>query len=307
MKDLKKILIVGVILLFIGVAVAPNINTTVVKASTDDDLVEVATQACGIQGYGDTTVKLTREQYQNLEQYLVEFRGRLNQTTAKEEVVDLFKEAMAELEKYGLLPTDILSERASSSLLLQYSNENFVKLRGKSFKDPFLVPDNTSNALCLIAGHTTETRFLSLSSRASFILFLIIAALAAKVGSSGYKKLGLLLLGAGCPLFIHFGLSYFLGNMFPLSISQWIRFGTWVSRPGYVDPAEGWIYTLGAYGKKSWNQTFHGAMTQDFELNIGAIGFTGIKLCIPQLDCVSVPYTTFFFGSALLVNIEKIS
>jgi len=46
MKDywLKKGLVVSVILLFIGVAIAPSINFTVVKASSDNDLVEVTTQ-----------------------------------------------------------------------------------------------------------------------------------------------------------------------------------------------------------------------------------------------------------------------
>ena len=304
---MKKILALGVILLFIGVAVALSINQSVVKASQDDDLVEITTQICGIKGYGNTTVEITREQYQDLEQYLIKFRAGLNKTTTREEAATLFKKVVIELEKYGLLPTKISSGQVSSLVFSPYYHENFMKSRGKSFKDHFLFSDNTSNALCLIAGHTTETRFLSLSSRASFILFLTLAVLAEKVGSSGYKKLGLLLLGAGFPLLIHFGLSYFFGNISPRSISQWIRFGAWVSRPGYINPAEGWIYTLGVHGKKRWNQTFHGAMTQDFELNIGAIGFTGIKLCIPQLDYVSVPYTTFFFGSALLVNIEKIS
>jgi hypothetical protein len=74
--DIKKCLAVGIILLFIGVAVAPSINSTVVKASNDNDLIEVTSQACGIQGFGNTTVKLTKEQYQNLEQYLVDFRAR---------------------------------------------------------------------------------------------------------------------------------------------------------------------------------------------------------------------------------------
>lgn len=40
---MKKILVIGIILLFIGVAVAPCINQSVVKASQDDDLVEVTT------------------------------------------------------------------------------------------------------------------------------------------------------------------------------------------------------------------------------------------------------------------------
>jgi hypothetical protein len=56
-------LAIGIILLFVGVTIAPTINFNTVKASTDDDLVEVTTQACGIQGYGNTTVKLTKEQY----------------------------------------------------------------------------------------------------------------------------------------------------------------------------------------------------------------------------------------------------
>jgi len=85
--EMKKILIVGVILLFLGVAVAPSINFTAVKASNDNDLVEVTTQACGIKGYGNSTVKLTREQYQNMEEKLVEFRARLNQTSTREEAV----------------------------------------------------------------------------------------------------------------------------------------------------------------------------------------------------------------------------
>ncbi len=76
----KKCLAIGIILLFIGVTIAPTINFNTVKASTDDDLVEVTAQACGIQEYGNTTVKLTREQYHNLEEYLVGFRARLNQT-----------------------------------------------------------------------------------------------------------------------------------------------------------------------------------------------------------------------------------
>jgi hypothetical protein len=54
---IRKWLAIGIILLFLGVTIAPTINFQVVKASTDDDLVEVTTQACGIQGYGNTTVK----------------------------------------------------------------------------------------------------------------------------------------------------------------------------------------------------------------------------------------------------------
>jgi len=36
--QMKKLLVIGIIFLFIGVAVAPSINFTVVKASDDNDL-----------------------------------------------------------------------------------------------------------------------------------------------------------------------------------------------------------------------------------------------------------------------------
>jgi hypothetical protein len=41
---MKKILVIGIILLFIGVSFAPCINQSVIKASTDDDLIEAVIQ-----------------------------------------------------------------------------------------------------------------------------------------------------------------------------------------------------------------------------------------------------------------------
>jgi len=120
---LRKGLVVGVILLFIGVAVAPSINFPVVKASTDNDLVEVTSQARGIQGFGNTTVKLTKEQYQNLEQYFVDFRARLNQTSTREEVVPLFKDAVVELNKYGLLPKGMSVAQAQRLVTIGYRTQ----------------------------------------------------------------------------------------------------------------------------------------------------------------------------------------
>ena len=62
-KPMKsKCLAIGIIFLFIVVSNIPSINFYVVKAFKDNDLVEVTTQACGVNSYGNTTVKLTREQ-----------------------------------------------------------------------------------------------------------------------------------------------------------------------------------------------------------------------------------------------------
>ena len=41
----------------------------------------------------------------------MEFRARLNQTSSREEAVPIFKDAVVELDKYGLLPSGMSVER----------------------------------------------------------------------------------------------------------------------------------------------------------------------------------------------------
>jgi hypothetical protein len=50
--SIGKCLAIGIILLFIGVAIAPSINFNVVKASNENDLEDVTTQAGGIEPGG---------------------------------------------------------------------------------------------------------------------------------------------------------------------------------------------------------------------------------------------------------------
>jgi hypothetical protein len=155
----RKCLAVGIILLFVGVTIAPTINFNTVKASNDNDLVEVTTQACGIQGYGNTTVKLTREQYQNLEQYLVEFRARLNQTTTKEEATPIFKDAVVELNKYGLLPKGLGVERAQRLVSGELFSTGILNLLEKillSQNKYVETSDDVLNRFCLFYADTID-------------------------------------------------------------------------------------------------------------------------------------------------------
>jgi hypothetical protein len=146
-----KCLAVGMILLFIGVAIAPSINFHVVKASNDNDLFEVTSQACGLNGFGNTTVKLTRQQYQNLEQYLVDFRARLNQTTTKEEAVPIFKDAVVELNKYGLLPKGMSIEKAQKFISgPQLSSNQIEHLKGLLNNNRMERLSNASNLFCFL-------------------------------------------------------------------------------------------------------------------------------------------------------------
>ncbi|PNX54030.1 MAG: hypothetical protein BV458_01165 [Thermoplasmata archaeon M9B2D] len=266
MKDtwMKKGLVVTVIILFIGVAVAPSINQSVVKASQEDDFVEVTTQACGIHGYTDTTVKLTREQCQNLEQYLVEFRARLNQTSTREEAVPIFKEAVVELDKYGLLPKGMGVEQAQKLVTGGYYNVRINKtIQRLCDTNDYLIK---SNFLCLItgAGNSIHIRGILPTIMALFSI--------PKIGT-------------------FFGIMTFGGSGYNPANFIWENF-----------PATGWVDTYGLVGVKKWDGAFSGGcggkrLTLTYYEFIGARGFTGLGVTttIDSLD--------FFIGSALWIRL----
>jgi len=274
----RKWLTVGIILLFVGVTIAPTINFSTVKATQDDDLVEVTTQACGIKGYRDTTVKLTREQYQNLEQYLVEFRARLNQTSTREEAVPIFKEAVVELDKYGLLPKGMSVEHIQRRVMRRYQ-----------FSQHFLEPSYTNhvaldvkeNRNCLITGLTDNTFYYSRT-------MIIFDKICSEIPYGTYGD-----------LFKFFTLMFFIGGNIlswinPMAFAYRIYLGTITidvesSSPSEYDSASGWIFTKGTNGTITYNDSMYGCLpyTKDVidflpgwdTYSYGGVdGFTGIRL-----------------------------
>ena len=95
--NMKKYLAVVVILLFIGLAFAPSIHANVSK-----EMVEFTTEICGLNG-GKQTVKLTQEEAEEVIQLFSSIEEQLNNTNSMEEAVEIFDEAIVELDRYGAL------------------------------------------------------------------------------------------------------------------------------------------------------------------------------------------------------------
>ena len=110
----KKVLTIAVIFLFIGISISPVINCNIVKASNEDGFIEVTTLPFGRIGLENTKVKLTKEQYDELEQYLNDFKEKLNKTTTRKEAIPLFKEAIVKFNYYSLLPNEMNVSQAQS-------------------------------------------------------------------------------------------------------------------------------------------------------------------------------------------------
>jgi hypothetical protein len=302
MMKMKKIFAISIIFLFIGVAVAPSINFNVVKASNDNDLVEVTTQACGIKGFEDTTVKLTRQQYQNLEQYLVEFEARLNKTTTREEAVPIFKEAVVELNKYRLLPKGMSVERAQRLVTGLHQNTKLVKyvekLSNKSEKSSL----QEGNELCSIYGEAQgNTYFQGPVSKAIYNVLNKLLSI-----SFTYSLFDIFTVLIFIPLLIHVYMTLtlsenlrdlpYIGAIIYYGKSEWY----FMQKPHYY-PADGNIWTNGLLGIKNWSGQFYGRLPSPrleglfSQFYPGVNGFTGLRLYLNQTD--------FYFGFALNVNV----
>jgi hypothetical protein len=293
-------LVIGIILLFLGVTIAPTINFQVVKASTNDDLVEVTTQACGIQGFGNTTVKLTREQYQDLEQYLVEFRAKLNQTSTRGEAVPLFKDAVVELDKYGLLPKGMSVERAQRLIISENYRERFITFQNEL--DTSNQNSKNSNVLCLVAGKLNYTyvihRFNSWLTRVSTYLFF-------NSFTDWYENGTAFLFIVSCVLVFMSGLLQFFADFNPYALFD--IFGIGIRGPNdVIHYSSGWLTSFGLLGVKSWTGSLIGCLP-DLEIPItplvsesfpGMWGFCGIKI-------MSLNGQRFFFGTAVAVSVDS--
>jgi len=306
MMDLKKILAVGIILLFIGVSIAPNINFNSVKASNDNELVEFTTEACGIPGLQPQTVKLPKQQVREVEALFDEIKSKLDNAKTTEETLAIFTKAFAELDAYGLLGNVSVKE-AKRLVKGIYQDPQTMNLYKTIFGKSQIL--NDSNFLCLIAGETKETRLYGFvetgCSALSYFLFglyifahiivddpvvLINIILRLQSISNFYHKINSVrIIGTGR---IAFGNSHASGGHIPPFY--------------YFDPAVGWITTQGLLGKKSWNGSFFGAIipivtfdSQVYTYYIGATGFLGIKITRPG-------GSYFFLGSALRVKLQPV-
>jgi hypothetical protein len=246
-------------------------------------------------------VKLTREQYQDLEEYLVVFRERLNQTSTREEAIPLFKEALVELEKYGLLPNGMSVERAQRLVLSmcfsQRSGEFFNRIFGGN------QDIKSINMFCLIAGKATHV-----SSFGAFYLLrhYLLGVLDNFLYKIGYWNIGifLVILLESLPELRSIFFPFYLFNEFGIGVSSAVWGGEL-----YHHPSTGTIFSLGLLGLKIYSGSYYGqirSLEYFYEPNVsskfysGIVGFTGlnIKILRGNID-------NFFLGSCLLIDLSS--
>ena len=294
---MKKLLVVGVIGLFLGLAIAPIINANVEKES---ELADIVTEICGLSG-GKHTVQLTKEEVEEVEQLIDDIKRQLDEVETRGETVEIFNEAIVELDKYGLLGR--LSVKQAQRLVKgKYQDFKMIKNLDKLSRR---FQENTSNYLCLITGVTNGTNFDS-----QLELFCVrIAFLLSFIGPIFFNKFHLYT----SIIFLYLILNT-INPFNPISIITRINLGG--EKGGGWFPefeeyyAHGWLHTTGVFGIKKCEGLFIGTIPLRetaiisngfmFIFNPGVIGFTGLHIYNPATT------NHFFLGSALLVNLKEV-
>jgi len=284
---LCKGIAVVVILLFIGLAFAPSIYAN----ESEEELVEVTTEFCGLSGKRNT-VQITQRQAKELDALFDEIKLKLDTIESREEAVDIFNEAIVELDKYGLLGG--LSVKQAQRLVIgKYQNMRIMKLIGQTFTIDSGNSDGVTNTLCLIAGKSIGWPFAFES---------ILSRLLINMRWSIFYNFQLFGIGVS-----------FLSTLRLISIGNRIGFGgRYLVMEPHPEPywedftSEGWIITFDLNGIKSWDGDLYGQLSGPsisfmyigpYEYRPGVIGFTGIKIS----NIYS--FNQLFLGSALHVDI----
>ncbi len=240
---MKKLHVVGVIVLFLGLACAPSINANISKES---ELVEITTEICGLGG-GKHTAQLTKEDAEEVDRLFENMRLQLNESTSKEEAVEIFNEAVVELDKYGLLG-GLSIKQAQKLVNGGYQNLRIVKLMNKFYDRNQRGGDE--NFDCLIAGKTSLTRFEGGFSFEA-LLDMFIHAVINNRGLIAFLLLFSMIIRIFWPI--------------ELSIGKSISFGhqNWhFELGGEFYPSKGWIWTNGSNGVKQWDGSFFGQISR---------------------------------------------
>lgn len=300
----RKGLTVGIILVFVSVAVFSNINISAVKASNDNDLVEVTTQTYSTTKDTLNTVQLTKQQVRDLRVLFDDLKIRLSTAASMEETQMIFNDAIVSLNRYNLLPVGMSIEQAKRVVTGRIQNQKAGPVLQNINARLFGTSDarEIHNALCYVAGNTSNTHFAKLAKR---ITHRLIAIMDYSSGNAPVVKIATALwvvcnqLSKIAQWMVkqnghHAGVSIYFGNYHYYPYPNWLY------------PARGWLSTSGINGKQNITGSFWGQKVtsgwqpqDDWYMNhtwMGCAGFTGLITYVG-------PDSAYYLGSALQVNV----
>ncbi len=298
----RHIQMVGIILLFMGLAVAPSIGHR--TAPISDNHTEFILQTCGPDEQTKQTIALTQQQKRQLQQVFDELKDHLSTTDTLKDTHDLFNDTIDELHRYNLLPRDLSTQQLKRLVTSASSYQKIPSALQELSRTYQRTPTDgeIQNYLCSVAGNCSNTHAAKLAKRIAHRLYVIMDhssqnALLVKIATAFWvvinqisKITQQLVTQDGT----HYGVSLYFGNYHYYPYPDWLY------------PANGWISTNGINGVQNitgtfWGQTIAGGWQpqDDWYMNYtwrGCLGFSGV-IIYTDVD------TAYFLGSAIQVHV----
>ena len=267
------ILALGITLLFLGVGIQPAI-ATVRPESIDLEYFDVTTEFIGLRQ--EYTTKLTKDEMGELKAYIGSTLDRLNHTTSLEEAIEIYKCAILELDKYGLLG-DIGVEETEKLVLNYYQRTIILKALEKLYnrkQEPVQVKENRN---CLIFGWTYNTLILTprIFNTIEFIYNFL-----RFITPFNFPHYG---------LWIIIFLLALIWQVQPLSLGRYIC---------YLEDSFGLVTSIGIFGYEKWIGYLEGQLQYNEANDVGVVGFTGMKIYL------GLTYGSIYLGYAHHISIR---
>ena len=243
---MKKLLSIGIILLFFGLAVFPSINANNIQNSINDDLIEVNVEVSGINGFKPNTVKLTRQQYDKVKNIFREVQTKLESTEKMIDAIPIYYNAVIELNNYGLLPDEMNVETAQKLVTGGYKDKESTNF----FRE---TSDTNQNYLCFLVGTIFDP------FNVDYVSFLLLAVLLMSLPLTAVGFILAFLLGIPNIAFYFLAIALTKAVEFPLAFMTIMRL---------KESESGLIATLG----------LNGFLMTEGDMNGIIAGFTGIKI-----------------------------
>jgi hypothetical protein len=154
-KMLYKILVVGVIVLFIGIGIQPAFADTSVKPD-NSKLEKITIQICKENGIDNHIRYVTQQQIIELEALFDEFKLELDNALTIEETTKIYENMFESLDKMDLLIDDSNIEKTQDMILNKFSFLEKINRKNNAGTGDL----RYENFLCLVSGWTSNTIFV---------------------------------------------------------------------------------------------------------------------------------------------------
>lgn len=272
---MKKLLSIGMILLFLGIAVSNSI-----AVEQDEEFVDIELQICGLNRYDKKTFTLSKTDSGNLDALFDELRVRLANTNSREEFRNELKWAIRELDELDLLGGMSIDE--AEELVLN-SDESLTHLSESDIEDK--INGSYRNSNCQVVGKITGSSCFD-------VMYIPIKSLFESIYTLLYLFLTLgIIFEHEFMLFVQF-ISDIQNNMAfnvlygKIFIGSHGRDPFW-GRP-YTSYSSGWMNTYGDNGHVNFSGSFIGTLGTSIitiprgagysTKHIGVVGFSGLCL-----------------------------